>query len=143
MDPIGEPKDAAGTDDEHPMVSDGKPTDVKRPKGGKGKGGGPGAQALQVLRRAEASGWTATINLNSRMAKAGARTDAEIADRMLDDVLAIRAPDDTRARMRAFLAHEREDLKVPDGKLLEGAGSERVLRRLAHLILSLPEAQLE
>jgi hypothetical protein len=78
------------------------------------------------------------------MTKTGATTDAEIADRMLDDVLAIHAPDDTRARMRAFLTHEREGLGVADGKLLDGgAAAERVLRRLAHLILSLPEAQLE
>ena len=64
--------------------------------------------------------------------------------RMLDDLLAIRAPDDTRAKMRAFVAHEREALKVEDGKLLDaGSEAEHLLRRLAHLVLSLPEAQLE
>ena len=115
------------------------------PKPKKGKGGGqPGGQAMQALRRAEAAGWSASINFGSRMAKAGAKTDAEIADRMLDELLAIRAPDDTRARMRAFLAHEREGLHAADGALLDAGGEgERVLRRLAHLILSLPEAQLE
>jgi uncharacterized protein (DUF1800 family) len=133
--------------DDPPMETNGETNGETKepPPSAKNKGvGRPGAQALQVLRRAEASGWSPTINFSARMTKAGARTDAEIANRMLDDVLAIRAPDDTRARMRAFLAHEREGLGVADGKLLEGtAASERVLRRLAHLILSLPEAQLE
>jgi hypothetical protein len=45
--------------------------------------------------------------------------------------------------LRAFVADERNQLKVADGKLLDQRGdSERILRRLAHLILSLPEAQL-
>lgn len=126
-----------------PMETDGETKTSPPPLKGKG-GGQPGAQALQALRRAEASGWAPTINFSSRMSRTGAKTDAEIADRMLDDVLAIRAPDDTRARMRAFLTHEREGLGVADGNLLDGgAAAERVLRRLAHLILSLPEAQLE
>ena len=99
--------------------------------------------ALQVLRRAEVAGWTTKINFSARMAKAGVRTDAQIADRMLDDLLGIDAPADTRARMREFLAREREALNVQDGKLLDaGAGAEHVLRRLAHLVLSMPEAQL-
>jgi len=62
---------------------------------------------------------------------------------MLDDLLAIRAPADTRALVVAFLARERTRLKLADGKLLDaGPEAERVLRRLAHLIYSLPEAQL-
>jgi uncharacterized protein (DUF1800 family) len=107
------------------------------------KGGKPGGPALDVLRRIENSGWYPALNLRVRMEKAGARTDAEIVDRMLDDLLAIRAPDDTRARMREYLATERVQRKLEEGKFLESGGeAERVLRRLAHLILSLPEAQL-
>jgi hypothetical protein len=45
--------------------------------------------------------------------------------------------------LQAFLASERKERKIADGKLLDRGGeSERILRRLAHLILSLPEAQL-
>jgi len=99
--------------------------------------------ALYGLKRAEASGWTISINLSSRIQKSGARTDAEIADRMLDDLLAIDAPPDTRVLVQTFLARERGRLKLADGKLLDaGAEAEHVLRRLAHLIYSLPEAQL-
>ncbi|HEV8111970.1 MAG TPA: DUF1800 domain-containing protein [Planctomycetota bacterium] len=149
------PGEPGGMDDGHPMGGDdakppaAKPPDAKppaaKPKDGKGKGGGQqGSQVLKELRRIESSGWVVPLNFSARMAKAGARTDAEIADRMVDDLLAIRAPDDTRARMREFLAHEREDAKIVEGKLLDAGGeSERILRRLAHLVLSLPEAQLE
>ncbi|MBL8860972.1 MAG: hypothetical protein JNK02_03090, partial [Planctomycetes bacterium] len=63
--------------------------------------------------------------------------------RLLDELLAIQAPADTRARLRAFLAAERQQLGLADGALLTiGGQAERVLRRMAHLILSLPEAQL-
>jgi len=116
-------------------------TDAKKPA--KPKGGKAGGPALDVLRRIENSGWYPALNLRVRMEKAGARTDAEIVDRMLDDLLAIRAPDDTRARMREYLATERMQRNLEEGKFLESGGeAERVLRRLAHLILSLPEAQL-
>jgi uncharacterized protein (DUF1800 family) len=99
--------------------------------------------AMEVLKRIEGSGWYPLLNLRVRMEKAGAATDAQIADRMLDELLAIPVPADTRARIREFLAAERKELKVEDGALLStGGNAERVLRRMAHLILSLPEAQL-
>jgi uncharacterized protein (DUF1800 family) len=149
----GTPEDTGATDDGHPMsggsekpaAGEERPAERRKSGAGKFKGGGKGGGiALQALRRAEAFGWTATINFSARLSKAGARTDAEIADRMLDDLLAIQAPADTRARIREFLARERAGLKVEDGRLLDAGGeAERLLRRLAHLILSLPEAQLE
>jgi hypothetical protein len=99
---------------------------------------------VQALRRIEASGWKPNPNFTARMQKVGAKTDAAIADRMLDDLLGISAPADTRARMQAFVAKEREKLGARDGTLLDqGVEGENVLRRLAHLILSMPEAQLE
>ncbi len=125
-----------------PPRAEGMPSDVKKPAA-KPKGGKAGGPAFDILRRIENSGWYPALNLRVRMEKAGARTDSEIVDRMLDDLLAIRAPDDTRARMREYLATERTQRKLEEGKFLESGGeAERVLRRLAHLILSLPEAQL-
>ncbi len=104
------------------------------------KAGGP---AMDILKRIEGSGWYPLVNFRVRMEKAGACNDAQIVDRMLDDLLAISAPADTRERMRAFLAEERKQRQIADGALLEtGATAERILRRMAHLILSLPEAQL-
>jgi uncharacterized protein (DUF1800 family) len=125
-------------EDAGPRSDASKPAAKKKPK----RIGLDGA-AMYGLRQAEASGWTVSINLCSRIEKSGARSDAEIADRMLDDLLAIRAPEETRSLVRSFLERERGRLKLSDGKLLEGgAETERVLRRLAHLIYSLPEAQL-
>jgi hypothetical protein len=121
-----------------PMKKGGKPGDMKDMK----RIGIDGA-ALYGLRKAESAGWTISINLSSRIQKSGARTDAEIGDRMLDDLLAIQAPEETRVLVQTFLARERGRLKLADGKLLDaGTEAEHVLRRLAHLIYSLPEAQL-
>lgn len=107
------------------------------------KGGKATGFAYEALRRIEQSGWMPSINFTARMEKRGCKTDQEIVDRMLDDLLAIQAPADTRAKMLGFLTGERVQLSVRDGHLFEaGADAERLLRRLAHLILSLPEAQL-
>jgi hypothetical protein len=107
------------------------------------KSGKKGGFAYEALRRTQDSGWAPTLNFTARMQRLGLTTDDEIVDRMLDELLAVQAPDDTRAKMQQFLTNERVQLSVRDGHLLEsGPAAERVLRRLAHLILSLPEAQL-
>jgi hypothetical protein len=107
------------------------------------KGGKATGFAYDALRRIEASGWMPAVNFTARMEKLGCKTDQQIVDRMLEDLLAIKAPQDTRAKMLGFLTGERVQLSVRDGHLSEaGADGERLLRRLAHLILSLPEAQL-
>ena len=104
---------------------------------------GAGSVAYQALRRVQDSGWAPNLNFSARLERSGARSDAEIVERMLDDLLAIEAPPDTRRKLRDFLANERATLSLPDGRLFDsGIQAERVLRRLAHLILSLPEAQL-
>lgn len=107
------------------------------------KVGKAGGFAYQALKRAESAGWAPAVNFTSRMRKAGAASDAQIVERMCDDLLAIQVPESTKARMREFLASERASSNVRDGELLDsGRDGERVLRRLAHLVLSLPEAQL-
>ena len=50
----------------------------------------------QALRRIDAAGWKPTSTLRAD-GEAGAKTDAAIADRMADDLLAIQAPADARA----------------------------------------------
>jgi uncharacterized protein (DUF1800 family) len=102
-----------------------------------------GAGAYRALKRLELSGWGPTINFTARMQRAGAKSDSELVDRMLDELLAIDAPEDTHQSLTEYLARERALLDVRDGSLFDaGAGAEKLLRRLAHLILSLPEAQL-
>lgn len=132
-----------GAGDEPGMQSAGGEAGTSVKPAAKPKAGKPGGPAMEILRRIEGSGWYPLLNFRARLEKAGARTDAQIAERMLDDLLAIPAPADTREKMRAFLELERKERKIADGDLLAtGAEAERILRRMAHLILSLPEAQL-
>jgi hypothetical protein len=83
------------------------------------------------------------INLTARCQEAGARTDSEIAALLCDELLAVEASDASREALEDFLAAERVELRRSNGALLEaGPEVEHALRRLAHLVLSLPEAQL-
>jgi uncharacterized protein (DUF1800 family) len=104
---------------------------------------GAGSVAYEALRRVKDSGWAPNLNFSARLQRAGAQSDAQIVACMLDDLLAIPAPADTREKLESFLAGERVVLGLREGHLFDGAfEAEKVLRRLAHLILSLPEAQL-
>lgn len=103
-----------------------------------------GGAAYDALRRAQDAGWTPSIHFTARLRRAGLTTDAQIVDHFLAQLLAITPPPETRERMLSFVLQERVQLSLRDGHLLDGGGdAERVLRRLAHLILSSPEAQLE
>ena len=84
-----------------------------------------------------------SLNLSARCARAGAAGDAAILGHLCSELLAVEVTAPSRAVLARFLAQERGSLGVADGKLLEHQpGAEKLLRRLAHLILSLPEAQL-
>lgn len=105
-----------------------------------------GANAQQrfarELVRALGEAWVPPINLTWRMRRAGVADDAAIVRRMAGDLLAIAPPSDTLARLERYLAGEREARGIAAGALLDHVRSEEVLRRLAHLVLSSPEAQL-
>jgi hypothetical protein len=118
-----------------------EPLSAERLKGLKpGKANGA---AIALLRRLDSTGYLPRANFTSRVRAAGAASDAEVADALLDDLLAIPVPEDTRERLRLFLARERADRDLREGAWLQDEQtSERILRRVAHLILSLPEAQL-
>lgn len=70
--------------------------------------------------------------------------DEELVELALEELLAIVPPVETRAPLVAFLEAEREAEGLPEEAFLVRGGqrAEAVLRKLAHLILSLPEAQL-
>ncbi len=71
-------------------------------------------------------------------------SDLEVVQGALRELLAIEPPAETTLGLVEFLKSEREALDLPEERFLikGGRDAERILRRLAHLILSLPEAQL-
>jgi len=100
------------------------------------KGIGPLATAI-------GDDYAPAVNFTWRLRQAKAKTDAKIVGLMLDELLAIKAPRDTRARVLAQLRREREAADLSEAEFLKSPDlAEPILRRLAHIILSLPEAQL-
>jgi hypothetical protein len=112
------------------------------------KPGRANGAAISLLRRLDSTGYLPRIHLCARLRalhpeRAADLSDAEIVDALLADLLAIPVPDDTRERMLVYLAAERADRDLREGAWLrDEQTAERILRRVAHLILSLPEAQL-
>jgi uncharacterized protein (DUF1800 family) len=98
---------------------------------------------LSALKRMTGEFYYPRINLSARLARLNVASDAQIVDRLADELLPVALSSESRAALLEFLGSERKALAIADGKLLDTRGkSEDVLRRLAHLILSLPEAQL-
>lgn len=97
----------------------------------------------KILKLMDSTGYRPRLNLTARLTRRHVATDREIVDRLCDELLAIEAPLETRRMLTAFLHKERELLGRDQGELQAGNPEfEHLLRRLAHLILSLPEAQL-
>jgi len=125
---MGEAMDAEGEEADSNVVDD----DPRRNLG-----------RLRELRRFRNQTWSSRINFTARMARLDVESDGKIARAMLADLLAIEAPRDTRRAMTALLTREREEAGIKKGKLLSNPGDcEPILRRFAHVVLSLPEAQL-
>ena len=104
------------------------------------RAGEAAVESLSQMARADT--WDRHLDLVAVLSAKGAVTDEEIVDAALAEWLAIEPPEYLRAHMLAHLARERKAFEIGDAPLLESARAEEILRRLAHLILSLPEAQL-
>lgn len=99
----------------------------------------------QVRRILAGTGYRPGVHLSARARRAGASTDAQIVDNLAGELLAVPLTPEGRATLLEFLARERAALELEEGRLFErdhAVEAEKLLRRLAHLILSLPEAQL-
>lgn len=98
---------------------------------------------LKRLKKIERS-WKPALDLVGDLARSGANSEGEIVDILCDRLLAIELPVETRA----FLIEQFSQLKtgeVEAGRRPRARARRKAefrLRRLAHLILSLPEAQL-
>jgi uncharacterized protein (DUF1800 family) len=105
----------------------------------------PSREMGQVRRILSGSGYRPGVHLSARARRAGASTDAQIVDGLAAELLAVPLTAEGRATLLEFLARERAALGAEEGRLFErelAVEAELLLRRLAHLILSLPEAQL-
>jgi len=99
----------------------------------------------QVRRVLAGSGYRPGVHLSARARRAGVSSDVQIVDDLAGGLLAVPISDEGRATLLDFLARERAALGVEEGRLFErdhAVEAEKLMRRLAHLLLSLPEAQL-
>lgn len=99
---------------------------------------------IGLLNFIQESGWQPDLDLRASLAPLGAKpSDSAIAGRMIENLLAVPAAPGTLEEVARFLSQERETLGIREGELDSAdARAEALLRRTAHLILSLPEAQL-
>jgi uncharacterized protein (DUF1800 family) len=116
----------------------GKRSKAERKQGKQELGG-----ELSALKRLTGEFYYPRLNLTARLGRLDVSSDAQIVDKLSEELLPVALSSESRAALLEFLAGERKTLSIADGKLLDSHGkAEDVLRRLAHLILSLPEAQL-
>lgn len=92
-------------------------------------------------------GWQPQVSLAARAAAAlqgaGRRVDDEAIVRwMTDELLAVPYQPETTREPYEWLKARREKAAIGEGALLSDPGAETILRELAHVVLSLPEAQL-
>ena len=88
-------------------------------------------------------GWEPSLNLTRLVLRSGARTDEEITAFLAEDWLAVEPSGRVLKLMGDFIARERTAYGLGEQPLLtSGPNVELLLRRLAHLLFSLPEAQL-
>jgi uncharacterized protein (DUF1800 family) len=103
------------------------------------------SQPREISRLLESlgGGYEPTVNLIYPIRRRGVVGDERVVAAFLEDLLAIEPPADTRTRLASWLRLERERLKLSEEDFVTRPNlAEPVLRRLAHLILSLPESQL-
>ncbi|HIG11787.1 MAG: DUF1800 domain-containing protein [bacterium] len=95
------------------------------------------------LKRDLGTSYEPQLNLTWRLSRRNVKTDGQIVELLLNDLLAIEVPRETSLALTAYFAWVRKDRGLEEGQVLSNPGeSEPLLRGLAHLILSLPEAQL-
>ncbi|MCP3920912.1 MAG: DUF1800 domain-containing protein [bacterium] len=135
-DPASDATDEAMMQGE-PMMSDTEQMVPESPRSAEQR---KNSELTRLLRGLDRAGYRPRVHFAFRIGKLRLRTDEEVVDYLLDELLAIEPPAETRAMLVAHFAREREDAGL--GRKLPRGSGERLLRRVAHLILSLPEAQL-
>jgi uncharacterized protein (DUF1800 family) len=96
------------------------------------------------LRFVQACGWQPALSMTAKVKAAGKSRDEEIVNWMVNDLLAIPYSPDIAREPYDWLHAAREKPGSQEGGLADaGDKGETILRELAHLILSLPEAQVD
>jgi len=89
------------------------------------------------------SGYRPRLNLGARVLQSGVREDREVVELLAGTLLAIEAPDTTLDELARLFRAERRAANIESGDWRRSRYElEGLLRRLAHVILSLPEAQV-
>ena len=97
----------------------------------------------RVLRALERVGYRPNLNLSARFARRGLTSERELARALLAELLAIEPTASSIDEITRFLVTERDRMGMPEGRLFTRRRDlEPLLRRAAHRILALPEAQL-
>jgi hypothetical protein len=98
---------------------------------------------LRRLRDFERSDWRPRVNLSAPVRRSGAASDREIVRELTGRLLAVDVDPETREGIVRILEAERAERSIAEGELFDHPwDAEELLRELAHVILSLPEAQL-
>jgi uncharacterized protein (DUF1800 family) len=100
---------------------------------------------IEMVRYIQSCGWKPELSLCDRVARRwpGA-TDGGLVRGLLDELVISTPSASTIAALESWLRTEREKIHVSPGDLDEHtSANEELLRRLVHLMLSLPEAQLD
>jgi uncharacterized protein (DUF1800 family) len=106
---------------------------------GRFAGGGRAAMAAIAAAGERPRTWRPKMDLGGFLAERKASTPEEVVRVLCDHLLSVPVSDEARASLEKFLS---DDLAEGEEFSVEGILAGRRLVRLAHLILSLPEAQL-
>ncbi len=103
--------------------------------------GGPMASLLNRVRRQKLS---VRVPILDWLQSQNSTTDTKIARALLDQLLAVSPDPDTERRVAQFIKQGRKRLNIKEGKMVKNPEKARMLLiQAVHLILSLPEANLE
>jgi len=107
------------------------------------KGAGDPSLKTFGARKLARLAWSPRVSFTRSMRALGLASDAEIARAMGDMLLAVEVSPSVQRNVEALLLETRRSAGIESGALLDRAVSaEPCLRRVAHYVLSLPEAQL-
>ena len=98
---------------------------------------------LQALKNARSMKWRPRMSFTVRMAMGKKRDDAAMIDSLAAELLAVSISTETRDYLVDTLASRRHAAGIKNGRLLQHRDhAELILRDVAHVMLSLPESQL-